>query len=113
MGGNDDSCIADVGRQPRLRPGLGNTLSLWAEDCGGIPNPGPGCPGASSDPCGVSHKVAKGGGRREAQRHSRPGGLGTNQKGEESRCLGVLEPESKRPREAFCARGPGTGKGVF
>lgn len=62
--------------QPWLRPSLGNTLLLWAEDCGGIPNPGPGCLGASSDPFGVSNKAAKGRGRREAQCQSRPGELG-------------------------------------
>lgn len=49
-----------------------------AEDCGGIPNPGPGCLGASSDPFGVSNKAAKGRGRgrREARCQCRPGQLG-------------------------------------
>lgn len=45
-------------------------------ELGGIPNPGPSCPGTSSDPRGVSNKAAKGGGRSEARRQSRPGELG-------------------------------------
>lgn len=45
-------------------------------ELGGIPNPGPGCPGASSDPHGVSNKAAQGRERREAWCRCRPGELG-------------------------------------